>query len=152
MSNSQVFSAARITGNAAWWVFVIAVLVNRGLSPQGWDFGWTAYTPLTDGMPRHYADYVPFDPTVQMVGVVVFIAFVIVVISAVVELLIIRRWRAVVTVLIPFVSLGLIAYAFGDLDRTIMWSPTAILVFVLAAVTIRQFWMRRFAPAMGDGS
>jgi hypothetical protein len=151
MSRIQVFSAARTTGNAAWWVFVVAVLVNRGLHPWSWDFGWTAYTPLTDGASRRYADYVPsFDPTVQLVGVVVFAAFSIVVISAVVEMAIIRRWRALVTVVIPFVSMGVIGYAIGGVDRTVIWSPTAVLVFVLAAVAIRQVWMRRFAPTMGD--
>ncbi|TDZ92389.1 hypothetical protein CCUG62472_02995 [Mycobacteroides salmoniphilum] len=151
MSRIQVFSAARTAGNAAWWTCVVAVLVNRGLDPRGWDFGWTAYTPLTDGAPRRYADYVTsFDPTVQLVGVVVFAAFSIVVASAVVEMVIIRQWRAVVTVVIPFISMGMMGYAFGGIDRTVIWSPTAILVFVLAAVAIRQVWMRRFAPTMGD--
>ncbi|WP_134066859.1 hypothetical protein [Mycobacteroides salmoniphilum] len=151
MSRIQVFSAARTTGNAAWWTFVVAVLVNRGLDPAGRDFGWTAYTPLTDGGPRRYADYVPaFDPTVQLVGVVMFAAFSIVVVSAVVEMAITRRWRAVVTVVIPFISMGVIGYAFGGIDRTAIRSPTVVLVFVLTAVAIRQVWMRRFAPTMGD--
>ncbi|AKC40087.1 hypothetical protein [Mycobacteroides chelonae] len=120
MSRVRVFHAARTAGNAAWWTFVVAALVNRGLNLRGWDYGWTAYTPLTDGMPRRYADYVPFNPAaVQLVGV-------------------------------PFLSLCLIAYAFGGLDRTIAWSPTAVLVFVLAAIAIRQIWMRRFAPAVGE--
>ncbi|MGH3725307.1 MAG: hypothetical protein ACRDUS_14450 [Mycobacterium sp.] len=151
MTRTQVFDVARATGNTAWWVFVVAVLVNRGLNPWGWDIGWTAYTPLTDGASRRYADYVPsFDPTVQLVGVVVFAAFSIVVVSAVVELAIIRRWQAVAIVVVPFVSLGVIGYAFGGIDRTVIWSPTAVLVFVLAAVAIRQLWMRRYAPVMGD--
>ena len=151
MSRIQVFSAARSAGNVAWWTFVVAVLVNRGLNPKGWDIGWTAYTPLTDGAPRRYADYVrAFDPTVQLVGVVVFAAFSIVVVSALVELAIIRRWRAVGTVVVPFVSLRIIGYAFGDFDRAVIWSPIAVLVFVLTAVAIRQVWMRRFAPTMGD--
>lgn len=146
MSRIQVVGAARITGNVAWWVFVVAVLVNRGL----WDYGWTAYTPLTDGMPRRYADYVPFDPTVQLVGVLAWVAFGVVVVAAIVELVIVRRWTAVVSVVIPFASLGLIAYAFGEFDSTIIWSPTAVLFLVLAAVAIRQVWMRRFAPGVGD--
>ncbi|WP_078308627.1 MULTISPECIES: hypothetical protein [unclassified Mycobacterium] len=149
MSRIQVFSAARITGNAAWWTFVVAVLLNRGLNPWGWDLGWTAYTPLTDGAPRRYADYVPsFDSTVQLMGVVVFAAFSLVVASAVVEMAISRQWRAAVAVVIPFISMGMIGYAFGDIDRTVVWSPTVVLVFVLAAVAIRQVWMRRFAPTM----
>jgi len=150
MSRIQVVSAARITGNVAWWVFVVAVLVNRGLSPQGWDYGWTAYTPLTDGTPRRYADYVPCDPTVQLVGAVAWVAFGVEVVAAIVELVIVRRWTAVVSVVIPFASLGLIAYAFGELDRTIIWSPAAVLFLVLVAVAIRQVWMRRFAPTVGD--
>src|SRR5262245_14744178 len=85
MSRTKVFSAARRSGNTAWWVLVVAALVNRGLNPRGWDYGWTAYTPLTEGAPRRYADYVPsFDPAVQLVGVAMFIAFSIVVISVVV--------------------------------------------------------------------
>lgn len=150
MSRIQVVSAARNTGNVAWWVFVVAVLVNRGLGPQGWDCGWTAYTPLTDGMPRRYADYVPFDPTVQLVGALAWVAFGVVVGAAIIELVIVRRWTAVVSVAIPFASLGLIAYAFGEFDPTIIWSPTAVLFLLLAAVAIRQVWMRRFAPAVGD--
>lgn len=150
MSRTQVFTAARGAGNVAWWVFVVAALVNRGLGPRGWDCGWTAYTPLTDGQPRRYADYVPFDPTVQLVGVVAWVAFCVVVITAVVELAIVRRWIAVWTVVIPFASLGLIAYALGELDRTIVWSPVVVLFFVLVAVAIRQVWMRRFAPAVGE--
>ncbi|OHT88843.1 hypothetical protein [Mycobacteroides saopaulense] len=150
MSRIQVFSAARTAGNTAWWVFVVAALVNRGLNPQGWDYGWTAYTPLTDGMPRRYADYVPFEPVaVQLVGVIAWIAFCAVVIAAVLELAVVRRWAAVVSVVMPFVSLGLIVYAFGGLDRTIVWSPTAVLVLVLAAIATRQVWMIRFAPAVG---
>lgn len=152
MSRIEVFSAARTTGNAAWWVFVVAALVNGGLGQRCADWGWTAYTPLTDGMPHRYAEYVPFDPTVPLMGVVVWVAFCVVVITAFVELAIVRQWRAVVSVLIPFVSMGLIAYALGDLDRTIMWSPVPVLIFVLAAVAIRQLWMRRFAPTMGDRS
>lgn len=150
MSRIQVVSAARITGNVAWWVFVVAVLVNRGLSLQGWDYGWTAYTPLTDAAPRRYADYVPFDPTVQLAGAVAWVAFGVVVVAAIVELVIVRRWTAVVPVVIPFASLGLIAYAFGELDHTIIWSPAAVLSFVLVAVAIRQVWMHRFAPTVGD--
>lgn len=149
MSSIRVFTAARATGNLAWWVFVVAALVNQGLCPRSWDYGWTAYTPLTDGAPRRYADYVPFDPTRSVVGVVVWVAFAVVVVAAVVELAIVWRWIAVGTVVIPFVALGLIAYAFGEFDRTITWSPTGVLFFALVAVAIRQVWMRRFAPAMG---
>lgn len=76
-------------------------------------------------------------------------AFAAVVVAAVVELAIVRRWIAVGTVVIPFASLGLIAYAFGEFDRTITWSPTGVLFFALVAVAIRQAWMRRFAPAVG---
>lgn len=146
MSNIRVFTAARATGNLAWRVFVVAALVNRGLCPRGWDYGWTAYTPLTGGAPRRYADYVP---TQSVVGVVVWVAFAAVLVAAVVELAIVRRWIAVGTVVIPFASLGLIAYAFGEFDRTITWSPTGVLFFALVAVAIRQVWMRRFAPAVG---
>ncbi|MDO3103209.1 hypothetical protein [Mycobacteroides abscessus] len=146
MSNIRVFTAARATGNLAWWVFVVAALVNRGLCPRGWDYGWTAYMPLTGGAPRRYADYVP---TQSVVGVVVWVAFAAAVVAAVVELAIVRRWIAVGTVVIPFASLGLIAYAFGEFDRTITWSPTGVLFFALVAVAIRQVWMRRFAPAVG---
>ncbi|AGM30322.1 hypothetical protein MABM_47030 [Mycobacteroides abscessus] len=149
MSSIRVFTAARATGNLAWWVFVVAALVNRGLCPRSWDYGWTAYTPLTDGAPRRYADYVPLDPTRSVVGVVVWVAFAVVVVAAVVELAIVWRWIAVGTVVIPFVALGLIAYAFGEFDRTITWSPTGVLFFALVAVAIRQVWMRRFARAMG---
>lgn len=116
MSRVRAFHAARTTGNAAWWTFVVAALVNRGLNLRGWDYGWTAYAPLTDDMPRRYADS---PAAVQLAAV-------------------------------PFLSLCLIAYAFGGLDRTIAWSPTAVLVFVLAAIAIRQIWMRRFAPAVGE--
>ena len=151
MSRVRAFHAARTTGNAAWWTFVVAALVNRGLNLRGWDYGWTAYTPLTDGMPRRYADYVPFSPAaVQLVGVVVWIAFGVVVVAAIVELAVVRRWTAVVSVAVPFLSLCLITYAFGGLDSTIAWSPTAVLVFVLAAIAIRQIWMRRFAPVVGE--
>ncbi|WP_195166363.1 hypothetical protein [Mycobacteroides abscessus] len=151
MSSIRVFTVARATGALAWWVFVVAALVNRGLRPRSWDYGWTAYMPLTDGAPRRYADYVPGDPTQSVVGVVVWVAFVVVVAAAVVELAIVRRWIAVGTVVIPSVSLGLIAYAFGEFDRTITWSPTGVLFFALVAVAIRQVWMRRFAPAVGVG-
>ncbi|MBB4853155.1 hypothetical protein HNP40_000521 [Mycobacteroides chelonae] len=151
MSRIQVFRAARTAGNTAWWVFVVAALVNRGLNPQGWDYGWTAYTPLTDDMPRRYADCVPFGlAAVQLVGVIAWIAFCAVVIAAVLEWAIVRRWTAMVSVVMPFFSLCLIAYAFDGLDRTIIWSPTMVLVFVLAAVAIRQVWMCRFAPAGGS--
>ncbi|MUM16347.1 cytochrome c-type biogenesis protein CcmH [Mycobacterium sp. CBMA271] len=150
MSRIQVFSAARATGNAAWWAFVVAALVNRGLSPRDW--GWTAYTPLTDGAPRSDADFVLLDPAVQPESVVLWGAFGVVVIAAIVELAIVRRWTAAGSVFIPFASLGVIAYAFGELDRTIIWAPTAVVFFVLVAVAMRQVWMRRFAPTMGDGS
>jgi len=82
--------------------------------------------------------------------VLAWVAFGVVVVAAIVELVIVRRWTAVVSAVIPFASLGLIAYAFGELDRTIIWPPAVVLFFVLVAVAIRQVWMRRFAPAVGD--
>ena len=61
MTRHRVFSLARTTGHAAWWVFMVATLFAGGITWTGVsrygnyratsftkEYGWTAYTGLTD--------------------------------------------------------------------------------------------------------
>ena len=161
MSRRKVHLGARITGHAAWWVFVVATLFAGGITWLGNDHdyqhppfllrsdGWMTYSTLPDSSPAT-AEYV--DVAVALPyewwrdGELLSAAmFVVVMIAAVVEATAARRlWRGLITVGAPCVALGLLVIATPDTDAES--DMTAALVLVLVAVTVREVWARCFAP------
>ena len=161
MTRHRVSSYARITGHSAWWVFMVATLFAGGITWTGVsrygnyigatsfpkEYGWTAYTGLTDS-PVGIANfagssYNPWsDPELWSA-----IAFGAVLIAAVVEAVSAREvLPGIVTVAAPCVAFGLLLLVTpGVLDRVQLGTMTIIGV-VLVAVAVREVWARRFAP------
>lgn len=141
-----------------WWVFVVAALFAGGITwwmehvavdasfVGGGPHGWTAYTPTTD---LGYVDLIGSSAPEwwQDPAVYAFAAFVVVVISAIVDALAARRLLAgIITVLTPFVALVLFVIATpGAIDGVFLRSTVAM-VLVLVGVAIREVWMRAGAP------
>ena len=162
MTRQRVFALARITGHAAWWVFVVTTLFAGGITWLGLDQdyyqpfippsdGWTAYTPLSDET-FEGAGYIDVDVLYsydrwthgEMLSAS---AFVVVLVAAVVEAVSAGRLRqGVVTVLAPCAALGLLVIATpGTIDDSGLGLGAAVSL-ILAAVAIREVWARGFAP------
>ncbi|GAB0107946.1 hypothetical protein JMUB6875_69490 [Nocardia sp. JMUB6875] len=151
MTRYQAFRTAHIAGHAFWWVFVVAAMLGGGItwfsSGQDDDFGWTAYTPLTD-VPRRYTDYLPSDGFDQM-GVISLIGFCLLVLAAVAEAVVVRRFAAgAITVTVPFAAAVLIWCALPRGHWNFYLKPVTALLVILVAVAIREVWERRFAPTI----
>lgn len=153
MTRYQVFRAAHIAGHALWWIFVVATLLAGGITwfsdgEQG-DFGWTAYTPLTD-LPRRYADYLPsdgFDP----IDAVSLLGFCLLVLTALVEAVTGRRLIAgIITSVVPFAAAVLIWCALPRGHWNFYLKPLTSLAVILVAVAIREIWERRLAPTVAQ--
>ncbi|MCU1647804.1 MAG: hypothetical protein JWN03_8079 [Nocardia sp.] len=111
------------------------------------DFGWDAYTPLTD-VPRRYADYLPSDGFDQM-GPISLIGFCLLVLTALAEAVAVRKFAAgAITVTVPFAAAVLIWYALPSGHWNFHLEPVTALLVVLVAVAIREVWERRFAPTI----
>jgi hypothetical protein len=157
----------------SWWVFVVAqpmsdlgLMVGGGI-PSRYadysnefvfgsgvgqaDFGWTAYTPLTDQSPPALAD--PFYAA-NVIATVAVVALVMTVIAALVEAVLGRRWLiGVGTVLAPVVGAAIIltvlyerAGFLGGGRFTL--PPLLVFVFVLLGVAVREVWSRVLAPRL----
>ena len=163
MTRYRVFSLARTTGHAAWWVFMVATLFAGGIAWTGVsrygnyigatsftkEYGWTAYTGLTDspvGIANFASSsYDPWsDPELWSA-----IAFGAVLIAAVIEAISTRKvLPGIATVAAPCVAFGLLLLATpGVLDSVQLGTMTTICV-VLTAVAVREIWARRFAPKL----
>lgn len=162
MTRQRTHALARITGHAAWWVFVVGTLVAGGITWLGIDHDyyrpfipssdeWTAYTPLTDETfvgadSVDVAMLYSYDRWThgEMLSA---LAFVVVLIAAVVEAVSAGRLRqGVITVLAPCVALGLLLIATpGTIDDSGLELGTAVFL-ILAAVAVREVWARGFAP------
>lgn len=111
------------------------------------DFGWTAYTPLTD-VPRRYTDYLPSDRFDQM-SVIALTGFCLLVLAALVEAIAVRRFgTGIVTVAVPFVAAALIWCALPRGHWNFHLKPVAALLVILVAMATREVWERRFAPTV----
>ena len=161
MTRHRLFSHARITGHSAWWIFMVATLYAGGITWTGVsrygsyigatsftkEYGWTAYTGLTD-LPVGIADFAgsSYDPWTDP-ELWSAIAFGAVLIAAVVEAVSAREvLPGIVTVAAPCVAFGLLLLATpGVLDSVQLGTMTTIGV-VLVAVAVREVWARRFAP------
>ncbi|QIS11138.1 hypothetical protein [Nocardia arthritidis] len=162
MDRRRVFGIARVGGHAFWWVFVVAMMIGggftwlgtearrAGFAGVGRECGWWTSGFVT-GVPRRYADYLPNDSINVLTEPATYalIAFGLVVLAAVVEAVLCRRLVAgLVTVAVPLVSGVGIAFAAHGLDASVEFTPILTLVIVLAAVALREVWMRAFAPAV----
>ena len=142
-----------------WWVFVVSALFTGGITwwgtystmtgafSEGWS-GWTAYTPTTGAV---YVDLIGGSPGIhtwwQNPAYYALAAFVLVVVAAVVDAVAARRLVAgIVTVVVPFVALGLFVLATpGTIDGVELRSILSM-ALVLAGVAVREVWMRAGAP------
>ncbi|GAB4585547.1 hypothetical protein Ntsu_33790 [Nocardia sp. IFM 10818] len=108
------------------------------------DFGWTAYTPLSD-QPRRYADYLPSNGFDAM-GAVSLTAFCLLVLAAIAAAVTAGRLAAgIVTVAVPFAAGALIWLALPRGHSGFSLQPVATLVVILMAVAIREVWEWRLA-------
>lgn len=163
---------ARVAGHVSWWVFVVARLMSglgltMGGMPRryadynadsifgsglgGADYGWAAYTPLTDRPPSALAD--PFD-SANIISTVAFIALTVTVIAALVEAVLARRWLVgAATVLAPVVGAVIILIALYERVGFIGGGhfglrPLVVFVLVLFGVAVREVWSRVLAPRL----
>ncbi|WP_157535292.1 hypothetical protein [Nocardia inohanensis] len=151
MTRYQRFRTAQISGHVSWWVFIVAAMLDRGItwfdSSEADFFPWDPYAPLTD-MPRRYADYLPSDGF-EHLGVTSLIGFCLLVLSALAEAVVVRRFIAgIVTVTVPFVAALLIWSALPGGHRNFVLMPFTALLVILIAVAIREAWERKFAPTI----
>ena len=161
MTRHSVFSLARITGHAAWWIFVVATLFAGGITWTGVsrygnyigatsltkEYGWTAYTGLTDS-PVGIADFAgsSYDPWRDF-ELWSAIAFGAVLIAAVVEAISARQLLpGLVTVAAPCVAFGLLLLVTPGVLDTVGFDTMVAMAVVLIAVAVREIWARRFAP------
>lgn len=163
MTRHRVFSLARITGHAAWWVFMVATLFAGGITWTGIDrsffeAGFEARSGVT-----YTGDYVYSDGDVLSyqfgdlastsydrwteLELWSLVAFVVVLIAAVVEAISARRLLpGVVTVAAPCVAFGLLLLATPGVLDIVEFDTTLTMSVVLIAVAAREVWARRFAP------
>ncbi|MCV7192651.1 hypothetical protein [Mycolicibacterium brumae] len=154
----------RAIGSASWWVFVVAALMSS-LYPFGMprryadyddsifgtglgssDFGWTAYTPLTDGSGWLVGDAFYGANLIVCAGLV---ALLVTVLAAVVEAIGMRGWPArIMTVLTPVAgaTVILVAVRLTGFGAPIQLNPALAFVVVLIGVAIRELWSRMWAP------
>jgi hypothetical protein len=156
----RIARIAHVTGHASWWVFVVGLLTAEkemfGLprryadytadSPFGTEFGWTAYTPVTDR-----SEIADFFYSTNCIATAAAVALTVTVLAAVVEAVAAGRWAAGVgTVLAPVIGAAVIIGALqtspGHFSGGVQLSPVLVFVLVLLGVAIREVWSRRFAP------
>lgn len=134
---------ARVTGDVAWWVFVVARLMVEMSS-----YGWTAYTPQTDRLPPELHDRVLAADVILACAIG---ALAIVITTAVIEGIAVGRWPAGVgTVVAPVIGAAVILAAlyersgnpFGGLQLNLV----IVFVLVIVGVAIRQVWSQALAP------
>lgn len=158
---------AHVTGDAAWWVFVVtrlmAEMTSYGLPRRYADYssgslsmtvlnradrGWTAYTPLTDHLPPGLGDRFVAADTISacVIG-----ALAVVIIAAVVEAIAIGRWPAGTgTIAAPVLGAAVILTALyeraGHPFSGLQLNLVIVFVLVLVGVACRQVWSQAFAP------
>ncbi|WP_030166547.1 MULTISPECIES: hypothetical protein [Actinomycetes] len=164
MTWHRVFPLAHITGHVAWWAFVVVTLFAGGVTWTTSEWGWTAYTPLTDppvaianftGSSSFEANSWPgpgAEPWAEL-EVLSVAALIVVLLAAVAEALSVRRLvPGVVTVAAPCVAFGLLLLATPGVLDSVRFGTMQTLGLVLVAVAVREVWARRFAPRPGIGT
>ncbi|MGV0593627.1 hypothetical protein [Mycolicibacterium porcinum] len=164
---------SRVTGHASWWVFVVARLMSElGLTMGGGmprryadftddslfgsglghqDYGWTAYTPLTDHPPSALAD--PFFAANMMAAIAV-AALAVTVVAALVEAVAERRWlMGAGTLLAPILGAAIILTALYERAGFLGGGhfnlpPLLVFVLVLIGVAVREVWSRVVSPRL----
>lgn len=159
MTRARIVRWSRTVGHGGWWVFVVGSLFAGGINwwnthqsiaaSFGPDCGWTMFAPMTRVGGAGYVD-VAWQPTYtqwwQDPGVYALIAFIVVVITALIDACASRQViTGVVTVVVPFAALGLFVTATPD---SVMTQPHTVIsmLLVLAAVALREVWMRACLP------
>ncbi|MFT4086476.1 MAG: hypothetical protein QM658_04870 [Gordonia sp. (in: high G+C Gram-positive bacteria)] len=149
---------ARGTGHVCWWLFVLSALFAvLSLGPSGPmryadyrpDFGWTAYTPLTDSSPALSAASSNFT-AVNFFATLALVAVAITVCAAVAEAVFGRRlWTGVVTVVAPVVGGLLIAIVHNGGVGSMYFRIEILFALAVLGVAIREVWSRALAPTRG---
>lgn len=147
--------AIRAVGHVSWWVFVVGAVIAQLTSNTLWlwpggssSFGWTAYTPQTNGV-LYQGDYGPVggDQPSSVVAVVALLALVVTIAAAVIEAYRGGHWSSgVVTVLAPIVGAVFVLFnVVGSVIGAQFFTHIAF-ALVLIGVAIREVWSRGFAP------
>ena len=155
---------ARPVGHVGWWTFVVATLYAGGVywwgsrqgigAPMMHNGSWSVYVPLTSG--AGYED-IPADTfsfwratstdNWHAPSTCALIAFVVVVLAATIEALTARRvGPGIVTVAVPFISLGLFVLATPDTFDGIRLKWELAMSITLVGIAIREVWTRFLLP------
>ncbi|MCK0517092.1 hypothetical protein [Williamsia sp. DF01-3] len=169
MTRHRVFSLARTTGHAAWWIFMVATLFAGGITWTGidrsfFDTEFSARSGTTNtGDLTLYSAYSDEDVFSDYYGDLAstsldrwtelelwsMAAFVVVLLAAVVEAISARQvLPGVVTVAVPCAAFGLLLLATPGVLDTVEFNTTLTVSVVLIAVAAREVWARRFAPKL----
>jgi len=157
---------AHVTGDVAWWVFVVARLMVEiyayGLSRRYVDYshslfttvfnqadrGWTSYTPQTDHLPP-----APHDSflAADVIAACAIGALAVVITTAVIEAIAVGHWRAGIgTIAAPIAGAAVILFALhertGGFVGGQQLNTFIAFVLVLAGVACRQVWSQALAP------
>ncbi|MEV0673122.1 hypothetical protein [Mycobacterium sp. NPDC050441] len=138
---------AHVTGDAAWWIFVVARLMAE----------MNSY-----GMPRRYADFSEdslfgvglgqgdYFYSTNLISSVAIVALTVTVIGAVTEAVAVGKWPiGIGTILAPVTSAAVVLvalYARTGFAGELQLNPIVVLVLVLLGVAVREVWSRAFAP------
>jgi hypothetical protein len=165
MTRHRVFSLARTTGHAAWWVFMVATLFAGGITWAGidqsfFDTEFSARSGTADTGGYVYSDgdvlsyqfgdlaSTSYDRWTEL-ELWSLVAFVVVLVAAVVEAIAARQMLpGVVTVAAPCVAFGLLLLGTPGVLDTVEFDTTLTMSVVLIAVAAREVWARRFAPKL----
>lgn len=158
--------SAHVTGDVAWWVFVVARLMveidSYGLSGRYGDYsrslfttvfdvpgrGWTSYTPQTGRLPPGLHDSVLAGDVISACAIG---ALAVVITTAVIEAIAVGHWRAGIgSIAAPIAGAAVILFALhertGGFVGGQQLNTFIAFVLVLVGVAIRQVWSQALAP------
>lgn len=151
---------ARGIGDASWWVFVVGALFGfaslsgalGGMPARYGDYGWTAYTPLSDGLLTMSS---PGLSDANAIAIVTLIAVNVTVIAAVAEGALSRNRRTGIAIVASaVVGSGVVVFAayLGDpWNGGFALRPALLFPIVLVGIAVRELGIR-WARANHPGS
>ncbi|OHU22166.1 hypothetical protein BKG76_16820 [Mycobacteroides franklinii] len=157
MGRSKTFYMIRAVGTGAWWIYVVGMLTAVRPFGSGWRFMSVEDLELfghglgSSTSPR-YAEYLPAGLDGPMI--LAQLAGIVVIATALAEVVMVRRWIGVATVMISCASLALVVLVLRPPLTMPVLSPLGVAIGVLTVSALREIWMRRFSssPNSSGGS
>ncbi|OHU94627.1 hypothetical protein [Mycobacterium talmoniae] len=131
---------SRALGDVGWWVFIVGLLLGEP----------SAGAPL----PRRYADPAPGGFYIaNAVTAAAWLALVTVVIAAVVNAVLLRRWWfGVATAAAPILGAAIVLFALheraGSVGGSLQLGPLPAALLVLVGIAVREVWSRAVVPSV----